>query len=223
MAVKTVFAHEIYYNIGLSTDTKPTGQSSSSKFIEYDTGLEFITYDGTNWVRKADRASGVLKEVRVAKAIDASIGAYTANDVVNDDDCSVTATYWTFAAVARANDGYGAIVGATIFSESESVTPRLTLYLFNAAPTGELTDNSANTNPIKTDRAKYIGQIDFPALESVGTAASVAIASPSTVGNLPLLFKTVTVDDIYGVLVTRDAFTQTATDDIEIVLLIEQY
>jgi len=164
-----------------------------------------------------------LREIRTSKAIDASIGAYTANDVVNDDDCSTTATAWTFTQMASGNNRTGSIIGATIFSESESVTPRLTLYLFNATPTGELTDNSANTNPIKGDRTKYIGAIDFPSLESVGTTASTATISGSTVGNLPLSFKCAAADDdLYGVLVTRDAFTQTATDDIEIVLMVEQ-
>ena len=36
--------------IGLSTDTKPTGVAVGSKCLEYNTGLTYITYDGTNWV-----------------------------------------------------------------------------------------------------------------------------------------------------------------------------
>ena len=50
MAVKTVFEYERYRNIGLSTDTKPSGQTPLSTFYEYDTFLSYITYDGTNWV-----------------------------------------------------------------------------------------------------------------------------------------------------------------------------
>ena len=46
--------------IGESTDTKPTIASHSglpqpgigSTFYEYDTGILYITYDGTNWVVK---------------------------------------------------------------------------------------------------------------------------------------------------------------------------
>lgn len=37
--------------IGLAADTKPTGVPAGSVFDEYDTGLQYITYDGTNWVR----------------------------------------------------------------------------------------------------------------------------------------------------------------------------
>lgn len=170
--------------------------------------------------------SGVLKEVRVTKALDASLGAYAANDVVSEEDCATTgASAWTFSAVARANGEYGYIVGATIISESENVTPRLTLFLFNAAPTGcNLLDNTANTAPDSEDLAKYVGKIDISALESLGTTDSVATVTPSTVGNLPLAFKcAAAADDLFGVLVTRDVFTQTPTDDLTIVLLVEQY
>jgi len=50
MAVKTVYQHEIYHSIGLSTDTKPAGQTPLSTFFAYDTFVPYVTYDGTNWV-----------------------------------------------------------------------------------------------------------------------------------------------------------------------------
>ncbi len=48
-------------HIGLSTDTKPTEAANSpipagSTFYEYDTGILFITYDGTSWVEKMSPA-----------------------------------------------------------------------------------------------------------------------------------------------------------------------
>ena len=169
--------------------------------------------------------SGVLKEVRVVTVIDGGLGAYLAKDVVgNEDCCSTTATYMTFAAVTRANGTYGYIVGATLFNETENQAVQYDLHLFNAVPTGELRDNWPNTNPIKEDRAKYLGKIAFPSTIANGaTVATTTQASPSTVGNLPMPFKTVTVDDIYGVLVTNTAYTPTAGDSIDITLIIEQY
>jgi len=162
-------------------------------------------------------------EVRVSKAIDASIGAYAAHDVVNDDDCSVTATYWTFPGMASAVGGYGEIDFATIFNETRNINPRLTLLLFNAIPTGQLTDNSANTNPLPADRAKYVGRIEFPALNKEAAAvASTAEASPSTTGNLPLFYKCAAAStSLFGVLITEDIFTQVATEDIEIALQVK--
>jgi len=166
-------------------------------------------------------SSSVIRRVAVTKALEAAV-AYTANDVLSENDTDGQGTAWTFAAIARVNGGSGYITKAEIISESESVTPRITLYLFNAAPTSELDDNAANTAPDSADLAKFIGKIDFPALESVGTTDSMATVTPSTVGGLPLGFTcSSTADDLFGIAVTRDAFTQTATDDLTIVLTSE--
>ena len=53
----------IHRYIGASTDTKPTIATpgnvqppvEGSTFYEHDTGVMYITYDGTNWVVKGDR------------------------------------------------------------------------------------------------------------------------------------------------------------------------
>ncbi len=167
--------------------------------------------------------SGVLTTVSVTKAL-AAASAYDANDVMSESASNGVGTAWTFSRVARRNGGSGYIVGAHLTSESESVTPRCTLYLFNLTPTSELDDHAANTAPDAADKAKYIGKIDFLALESVGTTDSVASATPSTYGNLPIAFVCdVSADDLFGILVTRDAFTQTAGDDMTIKLMVEQY
>ncbi len=165
-----------------------------------------------------------VKQIIKSKVIDASIGAYAVYDVVNDDDCSTTATAWTFSNAVKANGRYGNIIGATLFSETENTTPRFTLRLYNATPSGQLTDNSTSTEP-RADRLLKVAQIDFPATESLcATAdASTTLTSPSTVGGLPQVFKCASGDDdLYGILLTRDIFTQLATDDITIVLLVEQ-
>jgi len=223
MAVQQL-EHKTYKYTWLTTDTKPTlathGTVPGSTGID-DAGVMWITRDGTNWEVKHQG----LKEVRTTKVIDGGLGAYAVNDVVsNEDCCSTTATCWTFEDVVLAVSRSGYIVGAIIDSATESVTPALTLYLFNAVPTSNLIDNAPNTAPDCNDILKYIGKIDFPALESLGTTDSTSIATLSTYGNLPLPFKCATADaDIYGILVTRTAFTQSAGDDISIILLIEAY
>uniref|UniRef100_A0A6M3KTM2 Uncharacterized protein n=1 Tax=viral metagenome TaxID=1070528 RepID=A0A6M3KTM2_9ZZZZ len=175
---------------------------------------------GTN---RIGTVSGVLKEVRVTKALEAA-AAYAANDVLSESDTNTHGTPWIFSEVARTNGAYGYIRGAMAISESESVTPRLTLFLFNDTPTSELDDNATNTAPDSADLAKVVGKIDFPVMESLGTTDSFSVATLSTYGNLPLPFKCASAsDDLYGILVTRDAFTQTATDNMTIVLIVEQY
>lgn len=38
------------YYVGTSADTKPTGVPPGSRCFETDTGLWYITRDGTNWL-----------------------------------------------------------------------------------------------------------------------------------------------------------------------------
>ena len=222
MAVKKLTTPERF--VGASTDTKPTDGATSVRpgatFLEYDTGVWFITYDGTNWVPKLDPVSGVQKVVSVTKAC-ASATAYHAEDVLSES--ATVGTAWTFSAIARANGANGYITKAQVICETTAVTPRLTLFLFNAAQTGAVNDHAANTAPVHADEATYIGKIDFPAMEDLGTGDSITVATPSTFGNLPLAFTCASgADDLIGVLVTRDVFTNTATNDIIVKLTVEQ-
>ena len=162
-----------------------------------------------------------LVTVSVTKAL-ASATAYHAEDVLCEN--ATTGTPYTFAAIAKVDNGTGYIVKAHAICETTAVTPRLTLFLFNATPTSELRDHVANTALLHADLANYVGKIDLPAMEDLGTGDSEALATPSTTGNLPLAFQCATAaDDLIGILVTRDVFTNTATNDMTIRLTAEQY
>ncbi len=169
---------------------------------------------------------GVLKEVIDEQAIDAADGAYTAGDVVSEDNCSTTSPtkYWEFD-VARVAGGYFHIVGARLFNDTENQAVQYDLILFSVAPTGVKTDNVANTNPVKGDRANWLGVIEFPTSVAKGaTVATTAEATPSTLGRLPKALKCAVGDTkIYAVLVTNTAYTQTEGDPIRITLMVEQY
>ena len=163
-----------------------------------------------------------IKSVSVTKALEAAV-AYTAGDVLSETDTAAAGTAWTFSAIAKANGTSGYITKVQIISETTALTPRLILYLFHTAPTCELDDNAANTALLHADLAKYVGKVDLPAMEDLGTGDSEAMATPSTVGNLPMAFTcAATADDLIGVLATRDAFTQTATDDMTVIVTVEQ-
>ena len=164
-------------------------------------------------------------EVSVEQVIDASLGAYTAGDVVGADDCCVTlAVTWQFP-VARFPGGSGYITGAKLFNETENQAVQYDLLLFIKTPTGELRDNAANDNPLKGDIAKWVGRIEFPSSVAKGaTVATTTQATPSTPGRLPMPFVCDEGTNIlYGVLVTNTAYTQTATDKIRITLQVEQF
>ncbi len=163
---------------------------------------------------------GTQKTVSVTKVITTG-GAYLAEDVVSNSTSAGTS--WTFSAIARQHGASGYITKAHVISETTAIAPRFTLFVFIATPTCALNDNAANTALLHADLANYVGKIDFPGMEDLGTGDSEAVATPSTTGNLPMGFTcAAAADDLYGVLVTRDVFTQTAGDDIIVRLTVEQ-
>ena len=210
--------------------TKPSEGSGlqvpkGSTVYEYDTGNMFITYDyGANWVIKGDVAPGKIKVI-TGSSSGAGLAAYGANDVIGASTAA-SGTTTAFAAVARENGGSGYITEARISVGTSILTPRLTMLLFNATPVGGTTgDNTPNTMVAGTDLGSYQGQIDWPALDNIGTGGeSMAIATPSTIGNLPLGFVCASgADDLYGVIVTRDGVTAGTNVTTRVDLTIEQY
>lgn len=163
----------------------------------------------------------ILKKVSVTKALTAA-SAYSAEDVLSESATNTVGTAWIFSGMARSNNKGGYLVRAQAISETTNITPRLTLFLFSALPTCELDDNAGSNAPAHADLANYVGRIDFPAMEDLG-GDSLAICTPGGFGNLPLAFTcSLTSTNLWGVLITRDAFTQTAGDDMTIILQAEQ-
>jgi len=163
-----------------------------------------------------------VKTVRTTKAI-AAAGDYAAEDVISES--ASAGTDWDFPAIFRANNSGGYLVKAQAIWQTTGLTPRLTVYLFNVAPaTCATNDNAANTAPHNTDKAGFVAQLDFPALEDLG-GVSLAIISPSTLGRLPLWVDAAsTADDLFGIVATRDAITgEVATNELSIELSLERY
>lgn len=169
----------------------------------------------------ATETIGKLKTVSVTKII-VTGGLYSAEDVVSNSTSAGTA--WTFSAIARQEGAGGYITKVHVMSETTAIAPRFELYLFTDTPTCALNDNAPNTALLWADLANYVGKVTLPAMEDLGTGKTEAVATPSTVGSLPLAFTCASTSKVlYGVLVTRDAFTQTAGDDIVVRVTAEQY
>ncbi len=163
------------------------------------------------------------KTIPVSQVIDASLGAYTAGDVVGADDCCTTnAIAWIFD--LKEQGSTWEIFDVTLFNETENKAVQYDLICFDTIPTGELRDNAANNNPLKAERLTWLGDIPLPfSIARGATVATTTRASLSTSGGLPLEVKTLDTDTkIYIVLVTRTAYTQTATDDITITIKFRQ-
>lgn len=155
--------------------------------------------------------SSGIKRVVVTKAL-AAAGDYAANDVLSES--ATVGTAWKFEGMGAVLGGSGSITKAMAILETTALTPRILLYLFRVPPTSALNDNVANTALLHADLGDFLGWIEFDAMETLNAGDSIAIATPSTDGNVPLEYDCVSGDDaIYGVAVTRDAITGEVTSD----------
>ncbi len=224
MAIKRIVAPERF--IGLSTDSKVSDGSTSIRpgatVLEYDTGDMYVTYNGADWVLKSDEVRGKLKQVTASIPL-ASLGTYSAYDVMSNSTDS--GTTFAFPAIGRSNGAGGYITEAAVSLDTTGVTPRLTMFLFNALPIGgTIRDNVLNLHVQETDLDKSQRKIDWVATETLNSGASEAVATPSTYGNLPLPFICASnADDLYGVLVTRDAVILGTGGTATVSLIVEQY
>ena len=133
-------------------------------------------------------------------------------------------TCWTWHNVVKKNGGAGEIVKTQVLLKTTALPPRFTIYLFTDKPTCNLNDNVANTAPLFVDWDNYIDKIDSAALEDLGTGTSNQTTTPNTVGGLPLYFKChPNKKSLFGVVVSRDALTPTALDNLRIRHTIVQY
>ena len=157
--------------------------------------------------------------VSVEKTRPADVTAYVANEVVSE--ATANATVWSFANIARVNGGSGYVVkGRVVTNLLTGQTQRLRLYLFNAAPTGNLNDNAANTEPKYADIAKMVGFVDFDALDNTQAGAD---SSENQRDDLRLSFTCGAASrTLSGILVTLDAFTPASGQKFTIILEVEQ-
>ena len=203
------------------TEIKRPGSNSPELVIVPDIALEATQQAIRNALEGVVTVGFVLKTVTVAKAL-AAAGDYAAEDVMSDG--ATTGSAWQFANMGRVDGGSGYITKASVVWATTALAPRITLLVFNAAPTSVVNDNVASTAVLPADKPpKYQGPIDLMALSDLG-GGSEATVSPSTVGNLPLAFQCAADSrDLFILAVTRDAVTGEVDEAVmTITLTVEQ-
>ena len=133
---------------------------------------------------------------------------YTAGDVVG-----AAITNRSFAPInSSINAGHIVITGAWLKYKAAGIISGMTtwrLHLYNAAPTN-IADNAAY-NMATADESKYLGYIEFPALEDLGDNLW------RHVDNLNLKRKLAAASTtIYGLLETVGGFTPAANTVVEV-------
>lgn len=141
---------------------------------------------------------------------------YAAGDAVTDSTSAPTRI--TFASIARVNNGSGVIVAATLIDSVNAGTKgQFELWLFDTSVTPD-NDNSAFT-PTDAECETLIGVIPFN-VWYVGDSGSNAVAP---VQGLSIPFKcTGGADDIFGLLVVRNAYTPASAEKFTVRLSVLQ-
>ncbi len=224
MTVKKIGVYQHF--LGVSTDTKPTNVGIGSTYLEYDTSELYITYDGTNWVKKSLSPFNDIKVVRSIKTLDAA-SIYSAGDVMSEDPSSGVGTAWLFPSVVGGNGGAGLITQAQLATETNSASSPVSLYLFIGSPSCELDDHASSNAPVHDEvtASKFIGRIGFTALSAIGTTGDAVVEATQYTASsgLPLPFVCATgTNAIYGVAVCETGLGVAPSSDMMFTLTIEK-
>lgn len=135
----------------------------------------------------------------------------------------LTPRAFQFLGAARKLEGTGFIVGASIKTNKAGITPRFRLHLYygTADPAGTTADGAAYAE-MYVQNEKYIGFIDFPAMQSEGAGSDTSKAQnmdvriPYVLAAAPITGST---DDIWGDIEALDAFAADASQKFRVTIL----
>jgi hypothetical protein len=166
-------------HIGVSTDSKPTHQRAGATFYEYDTGLLYITYDGTTWTAKSSGDIGI-------KSIQTELKAITA---VAADVQSVSSTL-SLAGIKKvaifidhAKDNASASVGQGteyVIQVSEKATGNDT---WRTLPGGSVTATITAPTVITTDAEEAAGQTVIEIGATTPVVGDILFFKHATIGS----------------------------------------
>jgi hypothetical protein len=146
-----------------ATDSQSTAMATEDKAV-----LDAISASLAGTLAVAGR----LVPVAVEFSRPADTSAYVANDAVANSTSAPTAL--TFTDIMRVDGGSGYIVHATLLTNQALNVSQFRLHLFSASPTMD-NDNAASVLRW-SERASYLGFIDFDALQSEGSGSDAAVA-----------------------------------------------
>lgn len=147
-----------------------------------------------------------VQRFRQTKSRPGDTSAYAAGDVISENASNTVGTAWSFPQLRQSA---GEIRGARLYTNSE-VTGRHRLHLFASNPANSELDDNAQFGELYADELLKIGEIDFPALASSNTTVGDAARSQNFDLRIPIRQVSLSnseATDIYGVLVTLDAYT----------------
>lgn len=203
--------------IGTDAERQAMSPGAGAQFFAYDTGLGWVRTGEDTWVTSpfvpgasgggstpATGVPGTVARVRatlnsVSPGVIAAAGDYAAGDVLNNS--AVTGLPWIFPGAARIAGAGGVAQKILITASVAALVPRFRWHFFNALPTVLQADNAAFLLDAD-DRAKYLGYVDMPAMQTSGSS-EVSWSE----ADISWIFQTAAATSLWAVLQTLDAFT----------------
>ena len=160
------------------------------------------------------------KTVSASVTRPADTTTYAAGDVVTNSTTSPAVI--TFDAVARANAGNGIVIGAVMIdSANQSTKGQFELWLFDTSFTPD-NDNSAFT-PTDAETETLIGIVQFNNWFSGDATAGAGGNAVCPVQGLSIPFTCgASVDDIFGIIVVRNAYVPVSAEKFTVRLQVIQ-
>lgn len=173
--------------IGASTDTKPTTEVSDGKvavavpigstFYEYDTGILYITYDGTNWVVKSN--DGIKKtietELEAITAVAANVQSKSSELSLTGQEQQVTIFIDHAKDHASASVGQGTEYVIQVSEKATGDNAWRTLASFTAIITAP--------SAIATDAEEAVGQTVIECGATVPAVGDIVFFKNATIAN----------------------------------------
>ncbi len=155
----------------------------------------------------------------ISKQIVASGSVHAAGDVLND----ATGGQWRIRDAAKKKGGSGYIMKAQAHTEVEAQDFRIALQVFTSPVTSTMVDNAPAVSPNPADEPFFEDEILLDPLQARGDG-SYAVATPSTVGNVPIAFTCEPGSrDLYIKPIAVDATTFTAGEKLTLKFKIERF
>lgn len=160
---------------------------------------------------------GRTKQIAADFARPSNTTSYDAKDVVSTSTSAPAVITFTDAVRTNGNSGY--ITQALLMTDRKTAVQEFRLHLFSTTPT---LINDADPFLLRwTDKDRYLGSIQFPALSTEDSTNSTAASAMTS--NLRLAIQAdASTDNIYGILETLTAYSATSGQNFHIRLMVEQ-
>lgn len=164
--------------------------------------------------------SGSKVAMTVSFQREANATPYTAGDIVSSA-AALTTPGMVFTNITRANGIGGYIVGARLFTDTKSVTPRFRVHLFSDN-TATVSGDNLPARSLYAEISKRMGYFDLAAMITPADTSNSTQSATLDMSTLRFPFVPAAASrTIYAALEALDAFTPGSASNFSLTLIVE--